>query len=153
MRIVDESPADDGVFEVATIQWPAQRALRETRLERRQPSLLLIEPGAPLPDIDAVLEDWTVTTASLDELEARRQAVLRRAAALREDSAPTASPSLDVDGVLRVGDRSVILAPIEVRLLRAFLSRPRISSISGAFLRLQALSSVPPPHRSLQTRP
>jgi DNA-binding response OmpR family regulator len=124
VRIVDEFSADDGVLEVATIQWPAQRTLRATRLARRQPSLLLIEPGAPVPFIDAVLEDWTLATASFNELEARREAVRRRAAALREHSPRSASPSLDLDGVLRIGDRSVILAPIEVRLLRAFLARP-----------------------------
>ena len=123
MRIVDEFPEDDAALEVATIQWPVQRTLRETRLARRQLSLLLIEPAAPVPEIDAVLEDWTLTTASVNELEARRQTVQRRAAALREDSARTTSPSFDLDGVLRVGDRSVILAPVEVRLLRAFLAR------------------------------
>ena len=129
MRIVDEFPEDDAALEVATIQWPVQRTLRETRLARRQPSLLLIEPGAPVPEIDAVLEDWTLTTASFNELEARRQTVQRRAAALREDSARTTSPSLDLDGVLRVGDRSVILAPVEVRLLRAFLRAAGLSSL------------------------
>jgi len=31
---------------------------------------------------------------------------------------------LDKDNVFRIGDRSLVLAPIEVRLLRAFLEHP-----------------------------
>ena len=40
------------------------------------------------------------------------------------DSTGDDVPTIDLDDVLRVGDHSVVLAPIEVRLLRAFLAHP-----------------------------
>jgi hypothetical protein len=106
------------------VQWPAQASRREDRLARGEPSLLLIQTGAPVPDTDAFLEDWAHTTASPQELEARCAAIAQRAAERRDAESRMTTPALDMDNVLRLGDRSLILAPIEVRLLRAFLESP-----------------------------
>ena len=112
-------------LEVATIQWPAQAARREDRLAHGEPNLLLVEPGAVVPDVDLFLEDWTYTTALPTELDTRRSALTRRARARRDAASRLTTPTLDpVHNVLRLGDRSLILAPIEVRLLRAFLGSP-----------------------------
>ena len=113
---------------VTTLRWPDQRPLRDLRIAQGSPCLLLIEPGIDVPEINAVLEDWTLTTASPTELTARCEALERRVAVLphdaRDDPTSDELPTIDLDDVLRVGDHSVVLAPIEGRLLRAFMTHP-----------------------------
>jgi DNA-binding response OmpR family regulator len=124
VRTVRHFHPNDEDAQVATIRWPDQGSLRDRRIARGEPCLLLIEPDIAVPETDAFLEDWTLTTASPIELKARREALLRRVAALPDDTSRNTNPTFDLDDVLRVGDRSLILAPIEVRLLRVFLASP-----------------------------
>jgi DNA-binding response OmpR family regulator len=115
---------DDDAGGVATLRWPDQRPIRDERIAHGSPCLLLIEPGIDVPEIDAVLEDWTLTTATVTEMNARRDALVRRVAVLPHDPVADAEPTIDLDDVLRVGDHSLVLAPIEARLLRTFLDDP-----------------------------
>jgi hypothetical protein len=106
---------------VATIEWPVQAAWRDDRAARGEPSILLIAVGSPVPETDPFLEDWALITASAAELEARQAALWLRVQERREMHDRQTTPVL-VDNVLRLGDRSLVLAPIEVRLLRALLN-------------------------------
>jgi hypothetical protein len=133
---VDNFPTNEQSTFVATIQWPGEKWLRDDRLARGEASLLLVEPGAAVPETDAILEDWASTTATPSELDARREAVMQRVVALRGELARNAIPSLDLDNVFRFGDRSLIVAPIEVRLLKALLEH------AGTVLSRDALTSA-----------
>jgi DNA-binding response OmpR family regulator len=136
VHTVDHFDPNDEDASVATIRWPDQKSLRDQRIARGEPCLLLIEPDIAVPETDAFLEDWTLTTASPIELKARREAILRRVSALPDDTSRDTNPKLDLDDVLRVGDRSLSLAPIEVRLLRVFLNSP------GSLLSRDTLTSA-----------
>jgi DNA-binding response OmpR family regulator len=83
-----------------------------------QPRLLLLEDGAPPPDIGESLEDWIRVPADEVDLRARVEGLLRRIVG------PEATvPELDGDGVLRAGERWVSLPPVEARLTAALLDR------------------------------
>jgi DNA-binding response OmpR family regulator len=150
-QIQDAQSAAASAYEVATVRWPAEALRREDRLAAEEPSLLLVEAGAPVPETDAFLEDWASVTAPAVEVDARLAALARRAAARRDAIGRISTPTLDVDNVLRVGDRSLILAPIEVRLLREFLKSPG-SVISREVLTRAVWPDGEPKSNSLDVR-
>ncbi|HEX8803699.1 MAG TPA: helix-turn-helix domain-containing protein [Acidimicrobiales bacterium] len=104
-------------MEVALVHWPAEEDRREELRRAGQPRLLLVEKGAPPIPTDE-LEDWIRLPADDVDLRVRVE-VLRR----RTGSGTDATPRLDADGVLRVGDRWVSLPPVEARLTGALLDR------------------------------
>jgi two-component system, OmpR family, response regulator len=103
--------------EVSLVQWPAEQDRREELRRAGQPRLLLVERGAPPIPTDE-LEDWIRLPADDLDLRVRVEALRRRT-----DGDLGATPMLDDDGVLRLGDRWVSLPPVEARLTVALLER------------------------------
>ena len=82
------------------------------------PRLLLLEAGAPPPEINDCLEDWIRVPAADADLRARVRALEARCHRhLR------LVPELDVHGVLRFGSAWVSLPPVEARLVDALIER------------------------------
>lgn len=104
-------------MEVALVHWPAERDRREELRRSGLPRLLLVEGGVPPIPADG-LEDWIRLPADDLDLRVRVEALRRRT-----DGDSGWTPSLDDDGVLRVGDRWVSLPPVEARLTAALLDR------------------------------
>lgn len=105
------------VADVAVLHWPAEEDRREELRRAGQPRLLLVESGAP-PIPSDELEDWIRLPAADVDLRVRVESLRRRA-----DASGDPVPELDVDGVLRLGDSWVSLAPVEARLTAALLER------------------------------
>src|SRR4051794_3154468 len=117
------------IVDVAMVRWPSEIVRRERLADDGVPRLLLLEEGAPPPDVDDCLEDWIRVPASEVDLHARLAALGSRA----DRHAPVV-PDLDLDGVLRFGTQWVSLPPVEARLTRALLER------FGAVVSREALS-------------
>jgi DNA-binding response OmpR family regulator len=105
--------------DVVLVRWPAEATRRDELRQVGRPRVLLVEDGVapPVPSPDD-LEDWIRLPADDADLWARVEGLQRRCDAL---VGPT--PSLDSDGVLRVGDGWVSLPPVEARLTAALLDR------------------------------
>lgn len=104
--------------DVALLRWPAEAEKRTVLADGDVPRLLLLEAGAPPPEILDCFEDWIRVPASdvdlrarVRALEARSQRHLRRV------------PELDVHGVLRFGTAWVSLPPVEARLVDSLIER------------------------------
>ena len=102
-------------MDVAVVHWPAEAERLERLRAAREPRLVIVEHGVP-PVVTDELEDWL--RAPADESDLRiRLATLRERAARH-----SAAISLE-DGVLHVGNRIVVLPPIQARLAGALLER------------------------------
>ena len=112
------------------MRWPAERERRVELQRAGAPRVLLVEAGAPPPDLDDSLEDWVRAPASEADVEARIAGVRRRSAA----SGAAGAPALDADGVLHHEDAWVALPPVEARLMAALLDR------AGAVVSREALA-------------
>jgi DNA-binding response OmpR family regulator len=79
--------------------------------------LLLLEGGAspPRPAPDG-LEDWIRVPADDDDVRARVEWLRQR---IEGHAIP--SPTVDDDGVVRLGDQLVVLPPVEARLTAALI--------------------------------
>lgn len=118
----DTRPATDPV--AVTLSWTASRGIdirswpqdgRPTSSEH--PVLYLVPAGAEPPRC-GVLEDWLRLPIDLDELHARADRLLARAA-------HTGAALIRVDeGALHVGEHIVILSEQEERLMRALADQP-----------------------------
>ena len=115
--------------DVEIVRWPAEEDRRDRLQREHVPRLLLVEEGDPPPSPPDCLEDWVRVPAPDVEVAARVAAVIARTSR----HAPTL-PSLDEDGVLRVGEAWVSLPPVEARLTAALLER------QGAVVTREALS-------------
>jgi two-component system OmpR family response regulator len=103
------------IRDVALVHWPAE-AERLRRLRARgEPRLVVVEHGPP-PTTDDFLEDWLRTPVDEEEVRIRLETLRARARTHAEDLVLE-------DGVLRVGDRVVVLPPIQTRLASALLER------------------------------
>jgi len=100
--------------DVEIVRWPAEERRRERLQREHVPRLLLVEEGDQPPAPPDCLEDWVRIPAAEAEMAARVEAVRARTA--RHGGA---SPTLDDDGVLRVGPAWVSLPPVEARLTTA----------------------------------
>jgi DNA-binding response OmpR family regulator len=100
------------------VRWPDEVSRRERLAGEGVPRLLLVEEGAPPPDIDGCMEDWIRVPAPEVDLRARLRGLDTRVRL----HAP-AVPDLDRDGVLRYGSGWVSLPPVEARLTAALLER------------------------------
>ena len=104
--------------DVVLVRWPEERHHRERLRTEQVPRLLLVADGAHPPDILDCIEDWIRVPADEADLQRRLAAV-----SLRGRRHLSHEPSLDDDGVLRVGDVWVSLPPVEARLTGALLER------------------------------
>lgn len=105
-------------MDVVLLRWPAERVRRDELAAADRPRLLLVEAGSPPPEVRGLLEDWIRTPAAEADVRARVETLARRAA-----GPPPGRPSLDADGVVRLGGRWVALPPVEARLTEALLGR------------------------------
>lgn len=107
-------------MDVVLVRWPDERDRREELRRSGRPRLLLLDDGSPAPTTVDALEDWIRLPADEADVRARVQALELRAIG---GGATTDVPSLDEDGVLRLGGHWVALPPVEARLTDALLDR------------------------------
>ena len=105
-------------MDVVLLRWPSESERRERLSESGVARLLLVEPGEPLPPVVDELEDWVRVPADEVEVQARVSTLTARARA-----GVSSVPTLDGDGVVRMGDAWTSLPPVEARLLEALLGR------------------------------
>jgi len=105
-------------MDVVLLRWPSESERRERLSESGVARLLLVEPGEPLPPVVDELEDWVRVPADEVEAQARVSTLTARARA-----GVSSIPTLDGDGVVRMGDAWTSLPPVEARLLGALLGR------------------------------
>ncbi|MCU1344623.1 MAG: helix-turn-helix protein [Acidimicrobiia bacterium] len=105
-------------MDVVLLRWPSESERRDRLSESGVARLLLVEPGEPLPPVVDELEDWVRVPADEVEVQARVSTLSARARA-----GVTSVPTLDGDGVVRMGDAWTSLPPVEARLLEALLGR------------------------------
>lgn len=103
---------------VALVSWPMEAAVRAKLVRDGTPRLLLLAQGALPPGPADCLEDWVRLPASEDELAARVRALGIRGLHHRRNI-----PTVDETGVLRIGDRTAYLPPVEARLVAALVER------------------------------
>lgn len=96
-------------MDVELIEWPGDGTRLEKAREDGRPRLLLVEDGFALPSLVDDLEDWIRVPAPAGDVRARTEALVRRATGSTD-----VRPSLDEDGVLRMGDRWVPPLPSSI---------------------------------------
>jgi len=101
--------------DVALVHWPAEAERLERLRAAREPRLVIVEHGPPPVTTDE-LEDWLRAPADESDMRIRLATLGERA------SRSGAGVSID-DGVLRAGDRLVVLPPIQARLATTLLER------------------------------
>lgn len=104
-------------MDVALIQWPDQRHLRDQMAARHLPRLLLLESGVSPPVSLDPLEDWVVLPAADEEVRVRVSNLMARSRA--ENGSRV---SLDNQGVLRFRSRRAHLTPVQARLAERLLA-------------------------------
>ena len=105
-------------MDVAFLRWPEDSDRRTALVEERRPRLLLLDAGAQPPDPTDCFEDWVVLPVEERELASRTRALTARVARHQ-----AVEPAVDGSGVLRYGDRLLVLPPVEARLANALASR------------------------------
>lgn len=111
------------------VRWPDEDGRRATLRGAGRARLLLVDHGAPPPEVLDPLEDWIRVPADEADMHARLSTLATRLASVAD-----VRPTLDEQGVLRLGDRWVPLAPVESRLMAVMLER------FGAVVGRQALT-------------
>src|SRR5690349_2371107 len=104
-------------MDVALVRWPEEADRRQRLREAGVARLLLVEADSPPPAVDDFSEDWIRVPAVEADLQARMTALAERPC-LRTSALPTID-----EGVLRLGDGWVALAPVEARLADALVDR------------------------------
>jgi hypothetical protein len=104
--------------DVAFLRWPDDARRRDALVEERQPRLLLLDPGIRAPEPSDCFEDWVVLPVEEQELASRTRALAARVACHQ-----AVEPAVDASGVLRYGDRLLVMPPVEARLASALASR------------------------------
>jgi DNA-binding response OmpR family regulator len=117
--------------DVAVIRWPEDSDRRAALVEQRRPRLLLVGAGVQPPEPTDCFEDWVVLPVEEQELASRTLALTARVARHQ-----AVEPAVDSSGVLRYGDRLVVLPPVEARLATALAAR------LGIVVRREALASA-----------
>lgn len=118
-------------MDVAFIRWPEDSDRRDALVEERRPRLLLLDPGSQPPEPTDCFEDWVVLPVEEQELASRTRALTARVARHQ-----AVEPAVDTSGVLRYGDRLLVLPPVEARLATALASR------FGIVVRREALANA-----------
>lgn len=116
---------------VRLLRWPAEEIKRRECGRLNIPRLLVLEAGVAAPECCDALEDWIRPPVLQTDVQARVSALRRRAA-------DWLGPKVDDDGTLRVGDKSIILSPIETAIVRtlaradgAIVPRDRLARIAA----------------------
>ena len=102
--------------EVQLLRWPAQQDLREEYRSLGVPRILVVEAGLGAPVCDDIYEDWVRAPIPTHDLQARADALAQR---FRRNHLP----QLDENGVLRLGQDSVMLSPLQAELLSMLVTR------------------------------
>ena len=105
-------------MEVAFLRWPDDADRRAALADERRPRLLLLDTGTEPPEPADCFEDWVVLPVEEQELASRTRALTARVARHQ-----AVEPAVDASGVLRYGDRLLVLPPVEARLATALSSR------------------------------
>jgi DNA-binding response OmpR family regulator len=106
-------------MEVVALSWPAEEGRRQMLAEAGIPRLLVIG-GAQLPPVvDGLLEDWIRVPASDIDRSVRLEVLRRRAAGSFDRDRPT----IDADGLVRVGRAWVAVPPVEANLTQVLIDR------------------------------
>jgi DNA-binding response OmpR family regulator len=133
LRALHASPPDLVVLDVSMPELDGWQTLERIRDLSDVPVLMLTARGDELERVrglQAGADDYVVKPFGRQELLARVQALLRRAAA----SKPSERPETYADGALEIDfqqravtykDRNVTLTPLEFKLLSAFVRHPR----------------------------
>jgi two-component system OmpR family response regulator len=103
---------------VVVLRWPSDERMRDELACQQVARLLLVEDGSSPPENQDGLEDWIRIPAPERDIRMRVDA-LGRWTQWHASSHPT----LDDDGVLRIGGKWVGLPPVEARLTGALLER------------------------------
>ena len=105
-------------MDVAFLRWPEDADKHSALVEERRPRLLLLDAGVRPPDPTDCFEDWVVLPVEEQELASRTRALRARVARHQ-----AVEPAVDDSGVLRYGDRLLVLPPVEARLAGALCNR------------------------------
>lgn len=105
-------------MDVAFLRWPEDSDRRSVLVEERRPRLLLLDVGAEPPDSSDCFEDWVTLPVEDKELASRTRALTARVACHQ-----AVEPAVDASGVLRYGERLLVLPPVEARLAAALATR------------------------------
>jgi hypothetical protein len=112
-RTTSVSGAD---IDVALVRWPEEAERSVALAAAGAAQLLLVEPGADLPETWGQLTDWI-------RMPADHEDVWIRIATLQRRAAPPA-PRLDEFDVLWRGTSWVALSPLEARIVATMLENP-----------------------------
>lgn len=110
------------VMDVALVRWPDEESTRTLLRTARRPRILLIRGTATPPEPEDPLEDWVRMPIDDADLRARMRWLEHRVDHLGPHD-HSSLPTIDHDGLMRVGERWVALPPVELRLARAMLDR------------------------------
>lgn len=102
---------------VRTLRWPREEPARQSLRRSGLPCLLLVAAESPPPVVEG-LEDWVRMPAAETDVAARREALARRATAEGREATVTLE-----EGLLSVGDRWVVLPPVQAALAEVLLER------------------------------
>jgi DNA-binding response OmpR family regulator len=105
-------------MDVVLVRWPAERSRRDHLQAQHQPRLLLVDQDTPAPVTTDLFEDWVRLPVQEADVRARVQGLQARV----EEYGPV-RPTIDGDGVLRVGNVWVSIPPVEARLIQALIER------------------------------
>ena len=105
-------------MDVAFLRWPEESDRRSALADERRPRLLLLDAKADPPDPADCFEDWVTLPVEERELARRTRALAARVACHQ-----AVEPAVDESGVLRFGDRLLVLPPVEARLAAALATR------------------------------
>jgi DNA-binding winged helix-turn-helix (wHTH) protein len=129
---------------VVLVDHPAEAGRLAELRDENALRLVLVEDDAVPPIPTDAREDWVRKSAPGDEVDARIATLIHRARTAGLPPGPSGSipepgssnvsfsvssnvpegpPTIDDDGIVRVGDRWVAVPPVESRLLRALIDR------------------------------
>jgi hypothetical protein len=101
--------------DVVVLRWPDQRADAGRLARLGRPFLLVVESGAPPPDLDDCIADWIRLPADDADVRARLVALVGRAAR------HPVVPELDEHGEFSFRNERVFLSPKDERIARILL--------------------------------
>lgn len=104
-------------MDVVLVRWPDEEERLADARAAGAPRLLLVGPGVRPPEAPDCLEDWVRLPCDERDLRLRVEGLVARATRAGE------SPSVDEDGLLRLGDAWVALSPVESALAAALVER------------------------------
>lgn len=106
-------------MKVVSLSWPLEEERRRTLAEAGVPRLLVIAQDQDPPLIESPLEDWIRVPAAETDRSARIEALLRRVSGVDDRDQPT----IDADGLVRVGRAWVAVPPVEASLAKPLIQR------------------------------